>query len=147
MEKFKLGYIGKNEIAKAIKVLEENKDIKNIFVEVSHNNEVRGAEYNNIEELLSDDDYIYSFSNREEYIEFIDEDDEEINPEILELLKDGTVHCNFENNNFSNEVNDVVRPLIEDGKDSSYYSREEAIENLQGKYFDEALVVFLLNEY
>ena len=147
MEKFRLGYIGKNEIAKAIKVLEENKDIKNIFVEVSHNNEVRGAEYDSIEDLLSDEDYIYSFSNKEEYIEYLEENDEEQNTEILELLKDGTVHCNFENNNFSNEVNDVVRPLIEDGKDSSYYSREEAIENLQDKYFDEALVVFLLNEY
>ena len=53
MSQLKLGYIGKNEIAKAIKVLEENTDIKNIFVEVSHNNEVRGAEYNNIEKLLS----------------------------------------------------------------------------------------------
>ena len=124
MEKFRLGYIGKNEIAKAIEVLEENTDIKNIFVEVSHSDEVRGAEYNNIEELLSDEDYIYSFSNREEYIEYLEEEDEEQNPEILELLKDGTVYYNFENNNFSNEVNDVVRPLIEDGKYSNYYSHE-----------------------
>ena len=147
MLKFRLGHIGQNEIAKAIKVLEENTEIKNIFVEVSHNNEVRGAEYDSIEDLLSDEDYIYSFSNKEEYIEYLEENDEEQNTEILELLKDGTVHCNFENNNFSNEVNDVVRPLIEDGKDSSYYSREEAIENLKGKYFDEALVVFILNEY
>ena len=147
MLKFRLGHIGKNEIARAIKVLEENTEIKNIFVEVSHNNEVRGAEYDSIEDLLSDEDYIYSFSNKEEYIEYLEENDEEQNTEILELLKDGTVHCNFENNNFSNEVNDVVRPLIEDGKDSSYYTREEAIENLKGSYAEEALVVFLLNEY
>ena len=147
MEKFRLGYIGKNEIAKAIEVLEENKDIKNIFVEVAHNDEVRGAEYNNIEELLSDEDYIYSFSSKEEYIKYLEEDDEEQNPEVLELLKDGTVHCDFENKRFSNEVEDVVKPLVEDGKDSSYYSREDAIENLKGSYAEEALVVFLLNEY
>ena len=146
MEKFRLGYIGKNEIAKAIEVLEENTGIKNIFVEVSHNDEVRGAEYNNIEDLLSDEDYVCSFSNKEEYIGYL-EDDEEPNPEVLELLKDGTVHCDFENYRFSNDIEDIVKPLIEDGKDSSYYSREDAIENLQGKYFDEALVVFILNEY
>ena len=148
MLKFRLGHIGKNEIAKAIEVLEENTDIKNIFVEVSHNNEVRGAEYNNIEDLLSDDDYIYSFSSKEEYIEYLEEEaDEEQNTEILELLNYGTVYYNFENNNFSNKVEDVVRPLIEDGKDSSYYSREDAIENLKGSYSEEALVVFILNEY
>ena len=146
MEKFRLGYIGKNEIAKAIEVLEENKDIKNIFVEVSHNDEVRGAEYNNIEELLSDEDCVCSFSNKEEYIEFIDEC-EEINLEILELLEDETIYFDINNNRFSNEVEDVVKSIIEDGKDSSYYSREDAIENLKGSYAEEALVVFILNEY
>ena len=145
MEKFRLGYIGKNEIAKAIKVLEENTDIKNIFVEVAHNDEVRGAEYNNIEDLLSDEDCVCSFSNKEEYIGYL-EDDEEPNPEVLELLEAGTVHCDFDDR-FSNDIEDIVKPLIEDGKDSSYYSREEAIENLKGSYVEESLVVFLLNEY
>ena len=145
MSQFKLGHIGKNEIAKAIKVLEENTEIKNIFVEVSHSDEVRGKVYCKFEDLLSDEDYVCSFSNKEEYIGYL-EDDEEPNPEVLELLEAGTVHCDFDDR-FSNDIEDIVKPLIEDGKDSSYYSREEAIENLQGKYFDEALVVFLLNEY
>ena len=147
MLNFRLGHICKNEIAKAIKVLEENTDIKNIFVEVSHNNEVRGAEYNNIEKLLSDEDYIYSISSQEEYIKYLEDDDEEINFKILKLLEAGTVHCDFENNMFSNDIEDIVKPLIEDGKDRSYYSRDDAIENLQGSYAEEALVVFILNEY
>ena len=147
MLKFRLGHIGKNEVKQAIEILEKETDISNIFVEVSHNDEVRGKVYCKFEDLLSDEDYIYSFPSKEEYIKYLEEDDEEQNHEVLELLKDGTVHCDFENDRFSNDIEDIVKPLIEDGKDRSYYSREEAIENLQGKYFDEALVVFLLNEY
>ena len=156
MEKFRLGYIGKNEIAKAIEVLEENTGIKNIFVEVSHNNEVRGAEYDDMLELLSDEDFVYYFANKKECLIDLDDlgDYEGLNSENLDLLntfselfENGGVYCDFENKRFSNEVEDVVRPLIEDGKDSSYYSREEAIENLKGSYAEEALVVFILNEY
>ena len=148
MENFRLGYIGKEEITRALNVLEDNKDIKNIFVRVTHNDRVLGAEYDNIEDLLSDADRLcfYSFSNREDYIEYLDEC-EEINLEILELLETGTVYCDVDNNRFSNEVEDIVKPIVEDGKSHMYYTREDAIENLQGKYFNEALVVFLLNEY
>ena len=146
MLKFRLGHIGKNEIAKAIKVLEENTEIKNIFVEVSHNNEVRGAEYDSIEDLLSDEDYIYSFSNKEEYIEYIDED-EENHSDVLELFNNGTVHCDFKNKRFSNNVEDVVKPIIEGGDYCNYYSREEAIENLNGSEVDESLVGYILNKY
>ena len=145
MLKFRLGHIGKNEIAKAIKVLEENKDIKNIFVSISRNDEVRGAEYNNIEELLSDEDYVCSFSNKEEYIGYL-EDDEEQNPEVLKLFNNGTVHCDFYDR-FSNDIEDIVKPLVEEGNYCNYYSREEAIENLNGSEVDESLVGYILNKY
>ncbi len=147
MLNFKLGHIGKNEIERAIKVLEENKDIKKIFVRISHNDEVRGAEYNSIEELLSDEDYIYSFSNKEEYIKYLEEEDEEQNTEILDLLENGAVYCDFENDRISNDIEDIVKPIIEDGKSHMYYSYEDALDNLNGKYVNEALVVFLCNEY
>ena len=147
MLNFKLGHIGKYEIERAIKVLEENKDIKNIFVRISHNDEVRGAEYDSIEELLSDEDCIYSFSNKEEYIKYLEEEDEEQNTEILDLLENGAVYCDFENDRISNDIEDIVKPLIEDGKSHMYYSYEDALDNLNGKYVNEALVVFLCNEY
>ncbi len=147
MLNFKLGHIGKNEIERAIKVLEENKDIKNIFVRISHNDEVRGAEYDSIEELLSDEDCIYSFSNKEEYIKYLEEEDEEQNTEILDLLENGAVYCDFENDRISNDIEDIVKPIIEDGKSHMYYSYEDALDNLNGKYVNEALVVFLCNEY
>ncbi len=147
MLNFKLGHIGKYEIERAIKVLEENKDIKNIFVRISHNDEVRGAEYDSIEELLSDEDCIYSFSNKEEYIKYLEEEDEEQNTEILDLLENGAVYCDFENDRISNDIEDIVKPIIEDGKSHMYYSYEDALDNLNGKYVNEALVVFLCNEY
>ena len=146
MLKFRLGHIGKNEIARAIKLLEENTEIKNIFVGISRNDEVRGAEYDNIEDLLSDEDCVCSFSNKEEYIEYIDED-EENHSDVLELFNNGTVHCDFKNNRFSNNVEDVVKPIIECGDYCNYYSREEAIENLNGSEVDESLVAYILNKY
>ncbi len=147
MLNFKLGHIGKNEIERAIKVLEENKDIKKIFVRISHNDEVRGAEYDSIEELLSDEDCIYSFSSKEEYIKYLEEEVEEQNTEILDLLENGAVYCDSENDRISNDIEDIVKPLIEDGKSHMYYSYEDALDNLNGKYVNEALVVFLCNEY
>ena len=145
MLNFRLGHIGKNEIAKAIKVLEENTDIKNIFVEVSHSDEVRGKVYCKFEDLLSDEDYVCSFSNKEEYIGYL-EDDEEQNPEVLKLFNNGTVHCDF-NDRFSNDLEDIVKPIIEGGDYCNYYSREEAIENLNGSEVDESLVGYVLNKY
>ena len=144
MLKFRLDHIGKNEIARSIKVLEENTDIKKIFVRISRNDEVQGAEYDNIEDLLSDEYCVCSFSNKEEYIEYIDED-EENHSDVLELFNNGTVHCDFKNNRVSNNVEDIVKPIIEGGDYCNYYSREEAIENLNGSEIDESLVVFLLH--
>ena len=145
MLKFRLGHIGKNEIERAIKVLEENTDIKKIFVRISRNDEVQGAEYDSIEELLSDEDYVCSFSNKEEYIGYL-EDDEEQNPEVLKLFNNGTVHCDF-NDRFSNDLEDIVKPIVEGGDYCNYYSREGDIENLNGSDVDESLVGYILNKY
>ncbi len=151
MLNFKLGHIGKNEIERAIKVLEENKQIKNIFVRVTHNDRVVGREYEKMQDLLTDDDFVVCFENIASYIEYIEcseyNDDDEVDEEILELLKDGKVYYNCENGNFSNDIEDIVKPIIEDGKSHMYYSYEDALDNLNGKYVNEALVVFLCNEY
>ena len=148
MLKFRLGHIGENEIAKAIKALEENKDIKNIFVRISRNDEVRGAEYGNIKELLSDEYWacLYSFSEIEEYIDYLEEDEEQ-NLEVLELLENGVVHYDVKNDRISNDIEDIVKPIIEGGDYCNYYSREGAIENLNGSEVDESLVAYILNKY
>ncbi len=157
MLKFKLAHIGKNEIERAIKVLEENKDIKKIFVRISHNDEVRGAEYDDMLELLSDEDSVYFFANKNECMidyEWTEPKNmlmQENFPELfengfLELFKNGGVYCDFENKRFSNEVEDIVKPIIECGDYCNYYSREEAIENLNGSNVDESLVGYILKE-
>ena len=146
MLKFRLGHIGKNEIAKAIKVLEENTEIKNIFVGISRNDEVRGAEYDDMLDLVLWEDYVYSFSSREECIEYLN-GCEETHSEILKLLNNGIVYCDFSRNKFSNRVEDIVKPIIEGGNYCNYYSREEAIENLNGSEIDESLVGYILNKY
>ncbi len=146
MLKFRLGHIGKNEIARAIKLLEENTEIKNIFVGISRNDEVRGAEYDDMLDLVLWEDYVYSFSSREECIEYLN-GCEETHSEILKLLNNGTVYCDFSRNKFSNRVEDIVKPIIEGGNYCNYYSREEAIENLNGSEVDESLVAYILNKY
>ncbi len=145
MLNFRLGHIGKNEIERAIKVLEENKDIKNIFVRVTHNDRVVGREYEKMQDLLTDEDCVICFESIGDYIEYLE--GEELDSEILDLLENGKVYYNCENGNFSNDIEDIVKPIIEDGKSHMYYSYEDALDNLNGKYVNEALVVFLCNEY
>ena len=156
MLKFRLGHIGKNEIAKAIKVLEENKDIKNIFVSISRDDEVRGSEYDDILELLSDEDFVYYFANKKECLIDLDDlgDYEGLNSENLDLLntfselfENGGVYFDFKNNRVSNDVDEIVKPIVEGGNYCNYYSREEAIENLNGSEVDESLVAYILNKY
>ncbi len=142
---FKLGYIGSDEILRAIRILEDNKDIKNIFVEVTHNDRVVGREYEEMQDLLTDEDCVVCFESIGDYIEYLE--GEELDSEILDLLENGKVYYNCENGNFSNDIEDIVKPIIEDGKSHMYYSYEDALDNLNGKYVNEALVVFLCNEY
>ncbi len=142
---FKLGYIGSDEILRAIRILEDNKDIKNIFVEVTHNDRVVGREYEEMQDLLTDEDCVVCFESIGDYIEYLEV--EELDSEILDLLENGKVYYNCENGNFSNDIEDIVKPIIEDGKSHMYYSYEDALDNLNGKYVNEALVVFLCNEY
>ncbi len=145
MLNFRLGHIGKNEIERAIKVLEENKDIKNIFVRVTHNDRVVGREYEKMQDLLTDEDCVICFESIGDYIEYLE--GEELDSEILDLLENGKVYYNCENGNFSNDIEDIVKPIIENGKSHIYYSYEDALDNLKGNYANEALVVFLCNEY
>ena len=158
MLNFRLGHIGKNEIARAIKVLEENTDIKKIFVRISRNDEVQGAEYDDMLELLSDEYFVYFFANKNECLidyEWTETKNilmQENFPELfengfLELFKNGGIYCDFKNKRFSNNVEDVVKPIIECGDYCNYYSREGAIENLNGSEVDESLVGYILNKY
>ncbi len=142
---FKLGYIGSDEILRAIRILEDNKDIKNIFVEVTHNDRVVGREYEKMQDLLTDEDCVICFESIGDYIEYLES--EELDSEILDLLENGKVYYNCENGNFSNDIEDIVKPIIENGKSHIYYSYEDALDNLKGNYANEALVVFLCNEY
>ncbi len=142
---FKLGYIGSDEILRAIRILEDNKDIKNIFVEVTHNDRVVGREYEKMQDLLTDEDCVICFESIGDYIEYLE--GEELDSEILDLLENGKVYYNCENGNFSNDIEDIVKPIIENGKSHIYYSYEDALDNLKGNYANEALVVFLCNEY
>lgn len=93
---------------------------------------------------MSECEDIACFSNLQEYYDFLEDIEMEADEDVAELLKQGTVYCDFENNNFSNEKDEIIKFIIEDGKSDKYYTYDEALENLKSNDVDEALVIWLI---
>jgi len=146
MNNLQLGFIGRNAIEDAILELENRTYISNIWIETPHTgNYIKGQDYNNIEELLSENQSIDCFSDLQGYYDFVEDIEMEVDNTILELLKNGTVYCDFGNERFSNDKDEIIKFIIEDGSTDSYYTYDEAMKNLKSNNVDEALVIWLIS--
>jgi hypothetical protein len=145
MRELQIGLIGVSEKSEALRILEENHWMNNIWIEIPHTgNHIKGQAFTDIEELLPEDKHIDYFSDLKGYFDFLEDmgmDDDNL---ILNLLKNGTVYCDFENYTFSNDKDKIVKYIIEDGKCDNYYTYDEALANLKSDSVDDALVVWLI---
>ena len=155
------GHIGNKEIEEAIKMFKNNYisdttneiiyDNKNIYIQ-RMNNYVKGQEFYDVEELISDSECSLStFVSMEDYKEeMLDWDEDYIFSEdesdIKEALEDGTIIyvANVAGNNYiSDNKTTAVLEAICDGEQFCY-TLDEAFDNLNSNYINESLVIWLL---
>lgn len=157
------GHIGSKEIKEAIEIF-KNKyisdktgeivyDDKSIYIQ-RMNKCVVGQEFDDIEELLSNSEfYLSTYTSIEDYKEqMLDLDEDYIfsedKSEIKEALEDGTVIyvvTDGVNNYISDDKTIAILEAICDG-DQFCYTLDEAFENLNSRFTDESLVIWLLQQ-
>ena len=160
MAKYQRGFIGKKERDLAIVELESNswrKD-KNLFINANMNGRIISCWwYTNIEELLSENEYLDTFVSLKEYKEFMfemneDFKDEDLDEKILTILDDKKIAYRASCGNSGQEYIDynkdiAIKNLIKLDKDCSFYAYSKAMDNLKGdfKKLNEDLVIALLS--
>ncbi|MBL4730779.1 MAG: hypothetical protein JKY28_05375 [Sulfurimonas sp.] len=161
-DSYQRGFIGTEEIELAITELENlswRKD-ENLCVTAEMNGKIIHAYWHKyLEELLDENEHLDTFLNLQDYkneMLEIDEDYEYIESEedatLVKLFKDKKIvyrsHCGNSGLAFySGNKAFVLKKLIEEDAECSYYTYNEALENLKGdvKNVNEDLVIALLS--
>jgi len=159
---YQRGFIGTEEIELAVTELESlswKKD-ENLFINAKMNGKIISCYwYEDLEELLGENEHLEQYFNLNDYIEKMKEIDEdyEVNgdgdfAEFSAIFKKNEIgyiaSCGNSGVRYiDNEKEYPIKQLVGRDCDCSFYTYNEAMENLKGefKYLDEDLVIGLLS--
>lgn len=148
MKDLNFGMIGREERVEALAELNAHSYYKdmNLWIEKPHTGSyVRGQWFKDYDELLGDCDFYDTFKSFEEYEDFMEEYEIDEDPRIVALLKQGkTAHYEASRDQVSDDRVEIIKNLIEDGRGDTYYTYQEAVQNIMSDYPDEALIIWLL---